>query len=91
MPNSDDELKSDLGDELDIGKRINFRDYPSTGLVVLAALVSGMGWLAYKWAGGKRQRQSSPPDEPRQANEVIPKASSSDAEKTPTETKRSEP
>jgi hypothetical protein len=92
MPNNDYELKSDLDDELDMGKRINFRDYPSTGLVVLAALVSGVGWLAYKWAGGKRQKQGPSSNEQQQEGEASPKASSHyDALKSSTETKQAGP
>jgi len=66
MPSSDDEPKSDLDDELESGKRISFRDYPSTGLVVLAAVISGLGWLAYKWSDGKRVGQSTAPSDRQQ-------------------------
>jgi hypothetical protein len=59
MPSRDNEPKSDLDDDLSPGKRISFRDYPSTGFVVLAAIVSGLGWLVYKWSDGKRSGQST--------------------------------
>jgi hypothetical protein len=59
MPSRDDEPKPDLDDELDLGKRVSFRDYPSTGVVVLAALVSGLSWMAYKWSRGKRSGPSA--------------------------------
>lgn len=65
MPNSHDETEPGL-DEIEGGKRINFRDYPSTGLVVLAAVVSGLGWLAYKWSGAKRAGRAPKTDTPSQ-------------------------
>ena len=40
-------------DDFDRAARINFRDYPSSALVVLAALSSGLAWMAYKWLGKK--------------------------------------
>jgi len=70
MPDRDDKLKSDWDDELGMRKRISFRDYPSTGIVVLAALVSGMGWLAYKWSDRKRGSQVPPSDDPKSPDEA---------------------
>ncbi len=61
MSNSDDKPEPVQGDELGIRERISFRDYPSTGWVVLAALVSGLSWLVHKRSGSKRKGQSRPP------------------------------
>jgi hypothetical protein len=80
MPSRDDEPKSDLDDDLGPGKRINFREYPSTGIVVLAAIVSGLGWLVYKWSDGKRVGRSTAPKGPQQ--DAVSKASGSDDEST---------
>ncbi len=85
MPSRDDEPKSDLDDELQSGKRISFRDYPSTGLVVLAAVVSGLGWLVYKWSDGKRVGQSTAPNDRQQ--DTGSKASDSDDANTSAEPK----
>ncbi|KLK93625.1 hypothetical protein AA309_08200 [Microvirga vignae] len=87
MSSRDDEPKSDLDDELGSRKRISFRDYPSTGVVVLAAIVSGLGWLVYKWSDGKRVGQSNAPKGPPQ--EAVSKASASDDENTSAEPKSS--
>ena len=70
MPDREDKSKSDWGDELGMGKRISFRDYPSTGFVVLAALVSGMGWLVYKWSDRKRGSQVPVSDDPKRPEGV---------------------
>jgi hypothetical protein len=40
-------------DDSEAAARINFRDYPSSAVVVLAALGSGLAWLIYKWRGRK--------------------------------------
>ncbi|MEZ0170808.1 hypothetical protein [Microvirga sp. TS319] len=82
MPSSHDDTEPGL-DDLAAGRRINFRDYPSTGLVVLAALVSGLGWLAYKWSGAKRDGSPAAPDEPKQAQAVTAKPPAAEAENTP--------
>ncbi|WP_414470915.1 hypothetical protein [Microvirga sp. M2] len=79
MPSSHDDTEPGL-DDLAAGRRINFRDYPSTGLVVLAALVSGLGWLAYKWSGAKRGGSAATPDEPKQAQAVTAKPQATEAE-----------
>lgn len=85
MPIRDDEPESDLDDDLGSAKRISFRDYPSTGLVVLAAIVSGLGWLVYKWSDGKRVGQPTAPRAPQQ--DAVSKASGSDDENSSAESK----
>ncbi|MBA1158551.1 hypothetical protein [Microvirga mediterraneensis] len=57
MPETDEQPDDEL-EELNGSKRINFRDYPSSGLVVIAALSSGLGWMMYKWLGKKRKARS---------------------------------
>ena len=52
-----DEQSEDGLDDLDKAARLNFRDYPSTSLVMIAALSSGLGWMAYKWLSRKRAGQ----------------------------------
>lgn len=52
-------------------ERISFRDYPSTGVVVLAALVSGLSWLVYKWSNRKRRGQSPAHDHPQEAEKTL--------------------
>lgn len=61
MSDRNEQPKSDRDDELGIRQRISFRDYPSTGWVVLAALVSGLSWLVYKRSSGKCERQLTAP------------------------------
>ena len=44
---SDKDEQPDAGlDDFDKASRLNFRDYPSTSLVMIAALSSGLGWMA---------------------------------------------
>jgi len=57
MPETDDQPDDELED-LNGTKRINFRDYPSSGLVVIAALSSGLGWMLFKWLGKKRKARN---------------------------------
>jgi len=57
MPETDQQSDEQL-DELDTASRVNFRDYPSSGLVVIAAISSGLGWMLYKWLGRKRKARS---------------------------------
>ena len=57
MPKTDEQLEDEL-DELNDTKRVNFRDYPSSGLVVIAALSSGLGWMLFKWLGKKRKARN---------------------------------
>jgi hypothetical protein len=62
MPEIDEEPADDLEDLETTGK-VNFRDYPSSGLVVIAALSSGLGFMLYKWLGRKRRAgQAGPAD-----------------------------
>jgi hypothetical protein len=56
-------------DDFDKAARLSFRNYPSTSLVMIAALGSGLGWMAHKWLGRKRARpddgnevEDKPPD-----------------------------
>ncbi len=48
-------------DDFDKASRLNFRDYPSTSLVMIAALSSGLGWMLYKWRGRRRAGQRAVP------------------------------
>jgi len=57
MPDTDEEPAEELEDLETTGK-VNFRDYPSSGLVVIAALSSGLGWMLYKWLGRKRRERN---------------------------------
>jgi hypothetical protein len=60
MPETDERPEDEL-EELNGTKRINFRDYPSSGLVVIAALSSGLGWMLFKWLGKKRKARNGTP------------------------------
>ena len=72
---SDKDEQPDAGlDDFDKASRLNFRDYPSTSLVMIAALSSGLGWMAYKWLGRKRAGQSARPDDGEQAEGTVPVA-----------------
>jgi hypothetical protein len=62
MPDTDEQPESDLED-LEQASRVNFRDYPSSALVMFAALSSGLGWMAYKWMGRKRKARNVAPDQ----------------------------
>lgn len=81
MPETDKQIDEDL-DELDTASRVNFRDYPSSGLVVIAALSSGLGWMLYKWLGRKRKARSHTADAPERAN-ATPHTATQPADKTP--------
>ncbi len=61
-------------DDFDKAARLNFRDYPSTSLVMIAALSSGLGWMAYKWLGRKRAGQGAVPDEGKEVEAKPPGA-----------------
>jgi hypothetical protein len=61
MPETNQQTDEEL-DELDPARRVNFRDYPSSGLVVVAAISSGLGWMLYKWLGRKRKARSNAAD-----------------------------
>ncbi len=67
MPETDKQIDEEL-DEFGTENRVNFRDYPSSGLVVIAAVSSGLGWMLYKWLGRKRKARSDAADAPAQAN-----------------------
>ncbi len=59
-------------DDFDKASRLNFRDYPSTSLVMIAALSSGLGWMLYKWRGRRRARQRVVSDDGEQAEGIAP-------------------
>ena len=61
MPETNQQTDEEL-DEFDPASRVNFRDYPSSGLVVVAAISSGLGWMLYKWLGRKRKARSNAAD-----------------------------
>ncbi|MBF9195692.1 hypothetical protein [Microvirga terrestris] len=73
MPETDQQTDKDL-DELDTASHVNFRDYPSSGLVVIAAISSGLGWMLYKWLGRKRKARSDASDELAQPEVTSPPA-----------------
>jgi hypothetical protein len=58
MPETDEQPEDGL-DDLEKAGRVNFRDYPSSGLVVIAALSSGLGWMLFKWLGKKRKSRNA--------------------------------
>jgi hypothetical protein len=62
MPETDEQPEDEL-EELNGMKRVNFRDYPSSGLVVIAALSSGLGWMLFKWLDKKRKARNGTPSE----------------------------
>ena len=72
MPETDEQPDEEL-DELESTSRVNFRDYPSSGLVVVAAISSGLGWMLYKWLGRRKARQA-PPSTPPQADNTASEA-----------------
>ncbi len=51
--NGEDEEEKSGQDDFKKAAGINFRDYPSTTLVVLGAVSSGLAWALYKWLGRK--------------------------------------
>jgi hypothetical protein len=80
MPETDEKPEDEL-EELNGTKRINFRDYPSSGLVVIAALSSGLGWMLFRWLGKKRKTRSGA-----SADDGAPSASPSEPEPSRTGT-----
>lgn len=55
---TDKDEQPDAGlDDFDKAARLSFRDYPSTSLLMIAALTSGLGWMLYKWLGRKPNAQ----------------------------------
>jgi hypothetical protein len=81
MPETDQQTDEEL-DELDPASRVNFRDYPSSGLVVVAAISSGLGWMLYRWLGRKRKARSNVADASAHANDT-PQSTDLPAEKKP--------
>jgi hypothetical protein len=69
----DEQSDAGLGD-FDRAARLNFRDYPSTSLVMIAALSSGLGWMVYKWLGRKRAGQPTGPDDGGGTEGIAPEA-----------------
>jgi hypothetical protein len=62
-----DDKEPDAGlDDSEAAARINFRDYPSSAVVVIAALGSGLAWLIYRW----RARRGA--SEPVASNDTAP-------------------
>jgi hypothetical protein len=60
----DDDSQPDAApDDFDRAAHINFRDYPSSVLVGLAALTSGLAWLLYKRRGRKNADQRASPED----------------------------
>jgi len=60
----DENEPEDSTDESDEAAGVNFRDYPSSALVVIAALSSGLAWMLYKWLGRKEAAGQGVPDAP---------------------------
>ena len=71
MPETDQQINEE-SDELDTASRVNFRDYPSSGLVVIAAISSGLGWMLYKWLGRKRKAHTDASSAPAQTDVTPP-------------------
>jgi hypothetical protein len=69
MPSKDKDPQSDT-DELDIRTRVNLRDYPSTALVVIAAVSSGFAWMLYKWLGRENAAKQTTPDDAEREKDV---------------------
>ncbi len=53
---------------------LNFRDYSSTSLVMIAALSSGLEWVLYKWLGRRRSGQRAVADDGGEAEGIAPEA-----------------
>ncbi|QRM28671.1 hypothetical protein [Microvirga sp. VF16] len=81
MPETDEQPDDEL-EELNGTKRINFRDYPSSGLVVIAALSSGLGWMLFKWLDKKRKARNGTPAEDGPATASPPESGPSDDQKS---------
>jgi hypothetical protein len=59
-----DKSRPDLdSDDFDKAAGIDFRDYPSSALVAIAALASGLAWLLYKRRGRKSAAQRAGADD----------------------------
>jgi hypothetical protein len=81
MPESDEQPEDEL-EELNGTRRVNFRDYPSSGLVVIAALSSGLGWMLFKWLGKKRKARGGAPSEDETPSASPPEPGSSGNQKS---------
>ncbi|MBQ0821672.1 hypothetical protein HPT29_020345 [Microvirga terrae] len=77
MPETDEQPDDEL-EELNGTKRVNFRDYPSSGLVVIAALSSGLGWMLFRWLGKKRKARNDRPVEDSTASGTSPEPETPD-------------
>ena len=73
MSHKDEQPDTGL-DDFDKAARLNFRDYPSTALVMIAAVSSGLGWIIYKWVGRRRAVQPASPNNGEQAEGNVPEA-----------------
>ena len=63
-PRMSDQSRPDaVSDDFDRAARINFRDYPGSALVAIAAVTSGLAWLLYKRRGRKDAAQRASPDD----------------------------
>ena len=72
---TDEDEQPDAGlDDFDKAARLSFRDYPSTSLVMMAALTSGLGWMLYKWRGRKPKAQRMAPDDGTEAKDSAAQA-----------------
>jgi hypothetical protein len=81
MPETEQQTDEEL-DELDPASRVNFRDYPSSGLVVVAAISSGLGWMLYKWLGRKRKAHNNAAHASEQAS-IAPQSTNLPADQKP--------
>jgi hypothetical protein len=73
MTDKDEEPDAGL-DDFDKAARLSFRDYPSTSLVMLAALSSGLGWVLYKWLARKQAGQRAVADDGGETVGITPEA-----------------
>ena len=69
-----DELPDAGVDDFDKAARLSFRDYPSTSLVMIAALSSGLGWMLYKWLGRQRAGQRAVSEDGGETAGIVPEA-----------------
>jgi hypothetical protein len=81
MPDTDEQPEEGF-DELDTASRVNFRDYPSSGLVMIAAASSGLGWMLYKWLGRRRKARKAAADKPVQASSPTSRNEQQSADKS---------
>jgi hypothetical protein len=73
MSDKDEQLDAGV-DDFEKAARLSFRDYPSSSLVMLAALSSGVGRMLYKWLGRRRAGQGAVPDDGRETAGDAPEA-----------------